>query len=155
MRFALLVFITVPLLEMVVLIQVGGIIGALPTVALTVLTAVIGVALLRHEGTATIARVQDKLNRGEIPDVELLEGVMLLFGGALLLTPGFITDTIGFICLLPGLRTPIARTLIHRLKILSVVSPMSAQFRGGPQDRTFEGEFQEELDPNRRIDDKP
>lgn len=148
MRFLLLLFITVPIIEMVILIQVGGIIGALPTVGLVMLTAVIGVWLLRLQGLITLQRVQARLAAGEIPETELLEGVMLLVGGALLLTPGFVTDAIGFTCLLPGLRRPIARWLIDR----SVFGAINVVQGGGWQDTrghtTIEGEFNEE--DNRR-----
>ncbi len=113
MRSLLLFFIITPIVEMYLLIQVGGIIGALPTVGLVVLTATLGIWLLRLEGLATLNQVQEKLNRGEIPGRELLEGIMLLIGGALLLTPGFVTDAIGFTCLLPMLRKPIAQWLIN------------------------------------------
>lgn len=98
---------------MFILIEVGGAIGVFPTVGLVVLTAICGVWLLRHEGIATLSRVQDKLRNGEIPETELLEGIMLIIGGALLLTPGFATDTIGFVCLIPGLRRPLAARIIR------------------------------------------
>jgi UPF0716 protein FxsA len=113
MRFFLLVFIIVPILEMFILIRVGSIIGALPTIALVVLTATVGVWLLKREGLATLTRLQGKLAEGEIPGKELLEGVMLIIGGALLLTPGFVTDAVGFVCLLPWLRQPVAIWLLQ------------------------------------------
>ncbi|MBL6688901.1 MAG: FxsA family protein [Pseudomonadales bacterium] len=143
-RLATFLFFLIPLVEMVILIEVGGIIGPLATVGLVVLTAVCGVWLLRLEGTATLYRVQEKLNRGEIPDTELLEGIMLLIGGALLLTPGFATDVIGFICLLPGLRRPIARHIIGT-STFSQFS-MHTHFRGrGPGGSyTIDGEYEQE-----------
>ena len=98
---------------MFILIEVGGAIGVFPTVGLVVLTAICGVWLLRLEGIATLTRVQEKLRNGEIPETELLEGIMLIIGGALLLTPGFATDTIGFVCLIPGLRRPLAARIIR------------------------------------------
>jgi UPF0716 protein FxsA len=130
MRTALIVFITVPLIEMVVLIQVGGLIGAIPTVALVVLTATLGIWLLKLEGLATLARVQQKLDQGQIPETELLEGIMLLVGGALLLTPGFITDAMGFTCLLPGLRRPLARWIIRR-GVLRAMNLSGSSFTSG------------------------
>ncbi len=131
MPLALIAFIVVPIVEMVILIEVGGIIGALPTVGLVVLTATIGIWLLRLEGMATLARVQGKLERGEIPETELLEGIMLLVGGALLLTPGFVTDAIGFSCILPGLRRPIARWIMRRgmLSAITVINSRTGAFR--------------------------
>ncbi|MFP6808829.1 MAG: FxsA family protein [Pseudomonadales bacterium] len=128
MRFALIAFITVPLLEMLILIQVGGIIGALPTVGLVVLTATIGIWLLRLEGMATLARVQEKLNKGQLPETELLEGIMLLVGGALLLTPGFVTDAMGFTCIIPICRRPLAKWII-RQGILKAANLSGSSFR--------------------------
>ena len=147
MRIALITFITVPLVEMIILIEVGGLIGAIPTVGLVVLTATIGLWLLKLEGLATLGRVQEKLNQGQIPETELLEGIMLLVGGALLLTPGFITDAMGFTCLLPGLRRPIARWIIHQ----GVLKAMNVYGRSFRTDRpsqtggtTIDGDFIEE-----------
>jgi UPF0716 protein FxsA len=140
MRFFLLVFIIVPVVEMFILIRVGSIIGALPTIALVVLTATVGVWLLKREGLATLARLQSKMANGEIPGKELLEGVMLIIGGALLLTPGFVTDAVGFVCLLPGLRQPLAVWLLKRTKLMQGGFQMgtgSAKGAFGFQSRTF------------------
>lgn len=152
MHFALIAFIVVPIIEMVILIEVGGIIGALPTVGLVVLTATLGIWLLRLEGMATLARVQSKLERGELPETELLEGIMLLIGGALLLTPGFVTDAIGFSCILPGLRRPIARWIMRRgvLQAVTVMNRRTSTFQGPnepPRDPDIiEGDFEDKSD---------
>ncbi|HEY9135115.1 MAG TPA: FxsA family protein [Pseudomonadales bacterium] len=111
-RLLFLLFLTVPIVEMGVLIWVGGYIGILPTLALVVLTAVLGVALLRLQGFLTLQRIQQKLALGDAPDVELIEGGLLLIGGALLLTPGFVTDAVGFTFLLPSSRRWLARSII-------------------------------------------
>jgi UPF0716 protein FxsA len=143
MRFFLLVFIIVPVIEMFILIRVGSMIGALPTIALVVLTATVGVWLLKREGLATLARLQNKIANGEIPGKELLEGVMLIIGGALLLTPGFVTDAIGFVCLLPGLRGPLAVWLLKHTQFMQGGFQMGAGRAGGSftfQGRTFEGQ---------------
>ena len=140
MRIALILFIIVPLLEMIVLIEVGSIIGAIPTVFLVVLTATVGIWLLKLEGMQTWARVQQKLAQGAIPETELLEGVMLIVGGALLLTPGFVTDTVGFICLLPGLRRPIARWMIRQ----AVFRSFNTTSNKTSQTKIIEGEFRRE-----------
>lgn len=131
MRLALLIFIIVPIVEMVILIEVGGIIGALPTVGLVVLTATVGIWLLRLQGLATLARVQEKLAQDKLPETELLEGVMLLFGGALLLTPGFVTDAVGFCCLLPVTRRPIARWIIRQGILKAMSMSGNVHMRGG------------------------
>jgi UPF0716 protein FxsA len=99
-----ILFLTIPLAEIYVLLKVGSLIGALPTVAAVVLTAVIGAALVRIQGFSTLAQIRASLDRGEVPAVALVEGAFLLLAGALLLTPGFITDAIGFACLCPPLR---------------------------------------------------
>tara|TARA_R110002073_G_scaffold47089_12_gene128065 strand:+ start:5588 stop:6064 length:477 start_codon:yes stop_codon:yes gene_type:complete len=158
MRLGLFFFITIPIVEMYLLILVGSHIGALPTIGLVVLTATVGIWLLRMQGLATLARLQGRLNQGEIPGQELLEGIMLLIGGALLLTPGFFTDTIGFICLLPGLRKPIAEWLIRQGMIGAInVGGSSSWQRSGPNDPTIiEGEFEEQQPVRPPIDqDKP
>lgn len=87
-----------------VLIKVGSVIGALSTIVLVLLTAVVGIALLRRQGFKTLLRARNKLDTGELPAQELAEAIFLAVGGALLLAPGFITDAIGFCCLIPGIR---------------------------------------------------
>ena len=138
----LLLFLLVPLLEIYLLIVVGGIIGALPTVVLVVLTAVIGAALARHQGLATLQRLQATLARGETPAFEMLEGALLLVGALLLLTPGFFTDVLGFACLLPPTRRLLLLWFMKRFMVI----PSSGQPQGGHQRRTLEGEFRREYD---------
>ncbi len=126
MRFLFLIFITVPILEMWLLIEVGSRIGALPTIALVALTAFIGLNLLRQQGVSTLTRAQSRLNAGEVPATEILEGLFLAVGGALLLTPGFFTDAVGFCCLL----RPIRRHIINRM-LQSGLVRASAGFQTG------------------------
>ena len=97
-------FIGVPLIEIAVFIQVGGLIGLWPTLALVVLTAIIGSWLLRSQGLATLARGRSQLDQGQLPTREIFDGLCLLFAGALLLTPGFFTDAFGFLLFLPAFR---------------------------------------------------
>lgn len=113
MRALFLLFIVAPVLEMWLLIEVGGMIGALPTIGCVVLTAVIGASMLRQQGFATLFRAQQRMNQGEIPLQEMLEGLVLAVGGALLLTPGFITDGLGFACLIAPLRGKIIAAVIR------------------------------------------
>lgn len=96
-----LIFILVPLFEIYLFIVVGGEIGVFATLVLIVVTAMIGVAMLRAQGFSVMRSFQHSVSRGELPAMELAEGALLLFGGALLLTPGFFTDAVGFLCLLP------------------------------------------------------
>ena len=100
----LIAFIAVPLIEIGVFIQVGGLIGLWPTLAVVVLTAMIGTWMLRQQGLATLARARAHTDRGVLPARELFDGLCLLFAGALLLTPGFVTDGVGFLLFVPPLR---------------------------------------------------
>lgn len=105
MRLVILsLFIAVPLVEIAVFIQVGGLIGLWPTVALVLLTAVVGTSLLRAQGLATLGRAQASLARGEMPLREVFDGACLLVAGVLLLTPGFVTDAVGLLLFLPPVR---------------------------------------------------
>ena len=107
-------FIVVPLLELWFLIRVGAVIGPGWTVLLVVLTAVLGAALVRAQGLATLQRIRRQMAMGEMPALEMLEGLTLFIVGALLLTPGFFTDAVGFVLLVPGVRRGLLRLLIQR-----------------------------------------
>ena len=131
-----LLFLLVPLAEIYFLIVVGGWIGALPTVALVVLTAVLGAALARHQGLATLQRLQQTIGRGEPPALEMLEGGILLVGALLLLTPGFFTDLAGFACLLPLTRRWLALRAVKRFMVAPVGSAPS-QASGQQYSRTI------------------
>ena len=105
MKYFLPSFIVLPILEMYILIEVGGFIGALNTIGLVLLTALLGLILLRQQGFRTLLNARNKLMQAELPTEELVTGIFLAIGGALLLTPGFVTDFIGFMCLLPFTRS--------------------------------------------------
>ncbi|GAB2895189.1 FxsA family protein [Microbulbifer echini] len=140
MRPLLLLFIVLPVLEMWVLITVGREIGALPTIGLVFLTAIVGVTLLRRQGLSTLMRAQEKMRTGDIPAQEMVEGIFLAVGGALLLTPGFITDALGFACLIPGLRHLLLGRLLRHVTILRPGAPgQSDSTKRGPD--IIEGEF--------------
>jgi UPF0716 protein FxsA len=100
----LLLLVGAPLLELYVLIEVGSEIGALPTILLSIFTAILGATLVRLQGVSVLLRVQETLARGETPALEMLEGAVLMMAGVMLLFPGFITDVIGFLMLIPPLR---------------------------------------------------
>lgn len=159
----LFLFIVMPIVEMTILIKVGTIIGALNTVGLVLLTAVIGAALLRQQGLATLLKANQRLNSGELPAKEVAEGLILAVGGALLLTPGFVTDTIGFLCLIPGSRHWLAAQALKRM----VVAGQGSSFtftagqgrpfgRQNPFDRNddiIEGEYRDETErDHQRLD---
>lgn len=127
MRYFLLMFILMPIAEMWLLITVGSHIGALATIALVLLTALVGVGLLREQGIATLWRGREKLQEGQLPTTEIAEGIILAVSGALLLTPGFVTDTIGFTGLIPFTRVAIARLIMSKIQVMS---PNKAHFQG-------------------------
>ena len=109
-----ILFIVIPLIELYLIIKVGSYIGALWTVVIVIMTAVIGVNLLRMQGFNTLKRAQQNMEQGAMPAMEMMEGIVLAVGGALLITPGFLTDTIGFICLIPFTRQALIRAMIKR-----------------------------------------
>jgi len=147
LRFLFLAFLVVPLVEIYVLIGVGGVVGAAPTVLLVILTALIGAVLLRRQGLQTLQNVRLRLDRRELPAQDLIEGAILLLAGALLLTPGFVTDTVGFLCLVPPLRSRLAAGLLGLL-ILNGMQQASA-------DVVIDGEYWEDPPPRLDQDDHP
>lgn len=152
----LLLFIILPIAEMAILIKVGTVIGALNTIGLVLLTAVIGAALLKQQGLATLLRANQRINSGELPAREVAEGLILAVGGALLLTPGFVTDTVGFLCLIPGSRHWLAAQALKKLVVsgqsqsfhftMGGGSPFGAEPRYRRDDDIIEGEFSDETE---------
>lgn len=114
MKLFFLVFLLVPLIEIYFLIAVGTMVGAGMTILLVVFTAVLGAFLVRAQGFATFARVQTQLAQSRLPALEIFEGLLLFVAGALLLTPGFFTDAVGFVFLIPPLRRKIIGQVINR-----------------------------------------
>ena len=111
----LLLFIGVPIAEIALFIQAGEWLGLWPTLALVILTAILGTVLLRHQGLQTLARVRKSLDRGEVPVGELFTGLCLLVAGVLLLTPGFLTDTVGFLLFVPVIQRTIGGWVLRAL----------------------------------------
>lgn len=141
-QFVFLAFLIIPFVEIYLLLQIGGIVGVFPTIALVVLTAIIGAGLLRQQGLATWQRFQDNLAKGTLPAYEMVEGPILLVGGALLLTPGFFTDIIGFACLIPPMRKKIAQYIIEKRLVQAGMPPQQQQSKTHPD--VIEGEFRKE-----------
>ncbi len=112
----LLLFVLVPAIELVLLIQLGGLIGLLPTIAVIVITGFLGAGLARHQGVGVFRQVQSELASGRLPAHPIFDGVLILVAGALLLTPGFLTDLAGFLFLIPASRAVIKRLVWHRLE---------------------------------------
>lgn len=136
MPYLFLLFITIPIVEMWLLISVGRHIGALPTITLVVATAVIGVYWLRQQGFSTLLKLNERVSAGELPAREITEGVIIAVGGALLLTPGFATDALGFACLFTPTRALFVKILFSRIQNGFMASAMSGQ-----ASRTMEGRF--------------
>jgi len=103
-RFIFIILIAIPIAEIWLLLKVGSLLGGIPTIGLVILTAILGVALLRQQSWVALSKAQEKMRNGHVPAKEIVDGLFLAVGGALLLTPGFITDAIGFVCLLPFAR---------------------------------------------------
>ena len=112
----LLLFTVLPVVELALLIRIGRAIDVGPTIALVVLTGVAGAALARHQGLRTLRRSQDDLARGLMPATELLNGLMILLAGAVLVTPGVITDAVGFALLIPPVRALIRKRVAKHFK---------------------------------------
>lgn len=116
---ALLIFlalILVPVIEIGLFILIGGEIGVMPTLAGILVTAILGTAMLRVQGISTLRKAQESLARNEMPLQQVFDGLCLLFAGALLLTPGFFTDAIGFLLLVPPLRQGVAGSVVRHVK---------------------------------------
>ena len=122
MPLLVLIFIVVPIAELYVIIQVGQAIGALPTIAILLADSVLGSWLLRHQGRAAWLRFRLAVAEGRPPAREVLDGALIIFGGAFLITPGFITDVIGVLLLLPPTRALFRRLLVRRFTSGLVVS---------------------------------
>ena len=139
---------------MYLLIEVAGYIDVWPTIALVMLTAVIGVALLKRQGLATLTRGMGRLEQGQVPAQEMAEGLLLAVAGALLITPGFVTDAVGFTLLFPPTRKLIALQLMSKVDVQSTQSGFHAHYQQqNPQQQphhqgeapsrvTLEGDFE-------------
>jgi len=112
----LLLFIVVPFVELVLLLTVGAEIGVAATLAIIVVTAIIGASLTKMQGAATMAKAQRALNEGRMPHSEVMDGLMIIIAGAVLLTPGFLTDAFGFSLLVPGVRSFVRKRLAVAFK---------------------------------------
>lgn len=151
MKFLFVLFIVMPIAEITLLIKVGQHIGVLYTASLVVLTALIGSFMLRQQGMATLFRAQERLQSGQIPIQEMLEGIFLAVGGVLLITPGFITDVFGFVCLIPVTRRGMVIFAARHAKVQATASMHQSQythrqgaadFNSGSEKGPIEGEFQ-------------
>ncbi len=158
MRFLLLLFIVMPIVEMWLLITVGSEIGALPTIGLVLFTAAVGFSLLRQQGFATLLRARQKMDAGELPAIEMVEAIILAVCGALLMTPGFVTDAIGFAGLVPGIRRWVVTGMVSRMQVVGE-SETVMSYRSGSGDtvngrQPLEGEFWQENENDSEKNDR-
>ncbi|ENG9288850.1 membrane protein FxsA [Vibrio cholerae] len=149
----LFLFIAVPVIEIALFIQVGGVLGVWPTIALVLLTAIVGASLVRSQGLQTLLTVQQRLAQGQLPAQQILEGVMLAVAGVLLLTPGFFTDILSMLVLLPAPRAYFAKQLMSRVVVGNIHAsgagfeqPNPFHDRANPNGTTYEGEFERKDD---------
>lgn len=148
----LVLFVGVPLVEMVLLIQIGQLVGLWPTLFLVVCTGILGAALARREGWRVWRRVQDELAAGRMPAESLVDGLLILIAGAVLLTPGLLTDAVGFFLLVPSGRRLIRRAVSERFKAGATFHmppsgwPPEQRPQAGPD--VIEGEWE-------RVDEDP
>ena len=153
-----LLFLAVPLIEIALFIQVGGLIGLWPTLGIVVLTAIAGTWLVRSQGFAALGQLQQSFSELRDPTEPLAHGAMILFAGALLLTPGFFTDAVGFLLLIPSFRLWVMREAGKRIKTSSIrfethgsAGPTNRRRPGPGASRPdiIDGEY-EEVDPPHR-----
>jgi UPF0716 protein FxsA len=123
-------FIVVPLLELYILIKIGGALGAFQTVALVVFTALLGVVLVRFEGLRTLQQIKQSLSQGIVPAEEMVDGVLIFIGGILLITPGVLTDLFALVLLIPYTRTIFKRWLRRRFDRMIATGNVRLQYYG-------------------------
>jgi UPF0716 protein FxsA len=147
-------FLTIPLVEIALFITVGGWIGLWPTLLIVVLTAIAGTILVRSQGARALADLRTSLNTLNNPAEPLANGAMILFAGALLVTPGFFTDAIGFALLVPGIRAAVFNFLRSRVEVSQFeMGPGPVGARSPSEDGIIDGEWEEV--PSKRPTHKP
>jgi UPF0716 protein FxsA len=147
----LLLFIAIPLLELYVILQVGDAIGVLPTIAILIADSLLVSVLMRSQGRLAWRRFNLAISEGRVPAREAIDGVLVVFGGALLLTPGFVTDILGALLLLPFTRPLVRRLLVRRFASRMVASARTVPRRPpGPRGWDVDGTAHE-VDPRPRL----
>jgi UPF0716 protein FxsA len=133
--FLVLVFVVAPLVELAVIVQVAGTIGAFNTIGLLVVVSLVGAWLARREGIGVVRRIQAALDRGRMPSAEVADGGLILFAGALMIAPGFVSDALAILLLLPPTRALVRGPLMRYVARRSPVTVMSGAGRrgGGPR----------------------
>ena len=153
-RILLAIFIIVPIIEIYLFMRIGEMIGIGATLGMIVLTAFIGITMLKWQGLSTLQRAQENLQENKIPATELVEGIILLLCGALLLTPGFFTDTVGFLMLVPPIRQGVAKVLVEKGKIQMFNGSSFSGFTHGGFDSNNNGQDGDIIDGEFTKEDK-
>ena len=145
MKLLMLAFVVTPVVEMYLLLEIGAYLGAWMTIGLVILTAVVGLSLLRQEGFRTLSRGLKQVGNRQLPAHEIVEGVLLAIAGALLLTPGFVTDGLGFMMLVPVFRRTFAEHVVKRLGVENFVHSSGEGSSPGKRSKgeTLEGDFEQ------------
>ena len=139
----LIAFIAVPIIEIALFIQIGGFLGLFPTLAVVVLTAIAGTYLVRTQGLAVLSQLQSRFRKMNDPSEPIAHGAMILFSGALLLTPGFFTDFIGFLLLIPNVRATVFQKVRERINIQKA----NFETRFSSSQNVYEGEYEPVSNP--------
>lgn len=140
----LIAFIAVPLIEITLFIQVGGAIGLGWTLAIVVITAILGTWLVRTQGSMALSQLRRSFSEMQDPTEPLVHGAMILFSGALLLTPGFFTDAVGFALLVPAFRQAVYKAIRARVNVQTFGGPLQPQQQHpDAQGDVIDGDFQE------------
>ena len=148
MRLLLPTLLLLPFIEITLLIKVGQWLGFFYTLVLILLTAMIGMNLLRQQGISTLLKANEKMQQGSLPAAEMLEGILIAIGGVLFIIPGFFTDLLGFVCMIPYTRRLLVKQLIKNEMLATEKSPtmaftsnFSGSFATPKNDDIIEGQF--------------
>jgi UPF0716 protein FxsA len=154
----LLVFLVIPIVELYVMVQVGGMIGVLATIGLLLLFSVTGVWLVKFEGVGVWMRFRRQVEQGVLPTTELIDGFLILLAGALLIVPGFVSDVVGLLLLVPPVRALARRLIAHRYRSRLQMASVGYGGPGGPfrYSRVYDVEDVGDITPPQwRSGDKP
>ncbi len=151
-----ILFLVVPIVELYVIVQVAGGIGVLETIGLLIVVSIVGAWLVRHQGMSVLRRIQQQVRAGQMPTKQLVDGALILFAGALMLTPGFVTDAVGVLLLVPPSRAVVRGTLMRRFRgRVSVASTGPGRFGGFVMDARSREVDQVDLVRDDRPDNPP
>ena len=138
-----LLFVAIPIIEIALFIEVGGWLGLWPTLAIVILTAFLGTLMLRRQGLQALANLQGRMAAGENPGQLLADGALILVAGVLLLTPGFFTDAVGFLLLVPGVRSRVIVALARQVRVKTAQAHHADTNWQRPGEQTVDGEWSE------------